>query len=177
MLVAAALCPAEVRLAADEVPGWLQPARDAALVALTALQDARPDVLFVVGEGERRLAYSSADWADLAPYGVQKRVRLGAGLCTGQGVLPPPLAIGGSLLGALPWSGDRQGYAVPADLESTAARAVGGEIADVDDRVALLVVGASDGALGDVLAGALDGQPWGEQELGDRVALWVRRTA
>ncbi|GAC1327438.1 MAG: class III extradiol dioxygenase subunit B-like domain-containing protein [Mycobacteriales bacterium] len=105
------------------------------------LVEAGPDLVFVVGDAPARLAYTGADWGDLSAYGVPVAARLGTGACSGQPILPLSLTIGAWLLGRAGWTGDRQGYGLPADLSAGDCVAIGREIADLDERVALLVMG------------------------------------
>ncbi|MDQ6649178.1 MAG: class III extradiol dioxygenase subunit B-like domain-containing protein [Actinomycetota bacterium] len=143
-LVAAAVCPHPPLLVPEVAAGAaeeLDDLRAGCDVALRGLLDADPGLVFVVGDAPARLAYTGADWGDLSAYGVAVSARLGSGACAGQPILPLSLTIGAWLVARTGWTGDRQGYGVPAGLSAAECAGIGREVADLDDRVALLVMG------------------------------------
>lgn len=158
-LVCAAVCPhppllvPEVAAGAAEELADLRAACDEALRRLVA---AGPGLVVVVGDAPDRLAYSGADWGDLSPYGVPVGARLGAGACSGQPILPLSLTIGAWLLARTGWTGDRQGYGVPAGLAADACARIGRELAGLDDRVGLLVMGDGSARRSERAPGYLD---------------------
>ena len=135
MLVAAAVCPHPPLLVHET--GDLLDACDAAVAALVAACD----FVMVVGDAPSTLAYSSGDSGSLAPYGIDLVVPLGPRVCAGRPILPLSLTIGAWLLRRTGWTGDRQGYGVAATTTAEQAAGHGREIASLDERVGLLVMG------------------------------------
>ena len=146
-LVAAAVCPHPpliVPEVAGDAAGQDDALREACRKAIAALQSARPDVLFVVGTGPERAAFSADDHGSFEGYGVGLTVKLGGGAtgaCHGQGDLPLSLTVAGWLLGQAAYRGDRQGYSVEAGISAVEAAGVGAAIAQVAPRVAVLAMG------------------------------------
>jgi hypothetical protein len=140
-LVAAAVCPHPPLLIPEVGRGVDDPVRTHARDAVRRLLDARPDLVVVVGDGPWSQAYSSADSGSLAGFGVDLTVPLGPRACGGEAVLPLSLTVGAWLLRATGWTGDRQGYAISGNATAEEAASRGVEIADLDERVALLCMG------------------------------------
>lgn len=159
MLVAAAVCPHPPLLvpevaagAAGELAG-LRAACDAALASLLA---ARPGLLFLVGSAPERASFGVGDWGSLEGYGVDLRLPLGARVCRGRAGLPLSLTVGAWLVARSGWTGDVQAHGLPADVASAEAADAGAEIADLDDRVALLVLGDASACRSERAPGWLD---------------------
>ena len=121
----------------DPDPAVVQ-APAAAIETVRELLAARPGLVFVVGRGEEDLAYSQGDSGRVP--GLDAPVALGARVCVGQPVLPVGVAIGAWLLREAGWTGDVQGYGVTQDGDPARLPGYAADIAELDDRVALLVV-------------------------------------
>jgi hypothetical protein len=143
VLIAAAVCP-HPPLIVPELAGAAAPELDdlraACASAITALADARPELLVVTGGAERTAAYPGDAAGTLRPWGVD--VRTG----TGAPCLPLSLTIGRWLLDrwraatgrALP---PLRFEAVACDAPGPECAALGRRIARMADRVALLTMG------------------------------------
>ncbi|MER5298834.1 class III extradiol dioxygenase subunit B-like domain-containing protein [Streptomyces lasiicapitis] len=152
MLVAAAVCPCPPLLV-PEVAAGAAPEMDAARAACTdaigVLAASRPDRLVVVGPAglNGRGPHPQGARGSFRGFGVDLDVRLGAAPAedTGQASereLPVSLAVAGWLLGRTAWSAAPvEGLGVGEPLAAERCIQVGGEIAAVADRVALLVMG------------------------------------
>jgi hypothetical protein len=127
MLVAAAVCPAAPMLVPELAAGAaseLDDLRDRCASAVGALAAAHPALLVVVGADTRPHATS------LAPWGVDVRLDV-----------PEPLPLG-LLVGAWLSCGHTRSFvAVAPDLEPADCAALGADLADAADTVALLVMG------------------------------------
>jgi hypothetical protein len=139
VLTAAALCPAAPLLAreltgADPVVPEL---RQACREAVDALLQANPDVVVVVGAGERTRIWDAATaQLDLTPYAPA----LGAPPAAPEDTLPLALGIGGRLLDEAGYHGRRELQEVGADEPASACGELGAFLAQAASRVALLVM-------------------------------------
>ncbi|MGW7458526.1 hypothetical protein [Streptomyces sp. NPDC054797] len=146
MLVAAAVCPAPPLLVPEVAAGAaaeLGDARTACSDALAVLAASRPDLLVVVGaaDGEQAGAYLQGARGTFRGFGVDTEVRLGEGE-EGPRPLPAPLAVGAWLLGHARWgAAPLEGLAIDASLDTARCLEAGREIAEGDERIALLVMG------------------------------------
>jgi hypothetical protein len=147
MLVAAAVCPCPPLLVpevAAGAAGELDALRDACAAALGVLAAARPDLLVVVGSGESGHVWEGGGTGTFRAYGVDRTVTLGEG-AGGGGLLPPPLApslaVAACLLERTPVQAPLHAVTVPADAPPDKALGLGRGLADLADRMALLVMG------------------------------------
>jgi hypothetical protein len=147
MLVAAAVCPCPPmivpELAAGAAPE-LDDLRAACDTALRALVAAAPELVVVVGPGDRHQRFEQGSVGGFRPFGVDLRVRLGEGSGNGEPAdeeLPPSLAVGAWLLDRAGWGGPVQGLAVPDYLDRELCRENGLQLAESAARVGLLVLG------------------------------------
>jgi hypothetical protein len=154
VLTAAALCPAAPLLAREltgadpVVPELRQACRDAA----DALVQADPEVIVVVGAGERTHAWDATKARlDLSRYAPG----LGAGPTAAE-TLPLPLGLGGRLLDEAGYHGRRELQEVGADEPAAACAALGGSLAQRAARVALLVMADGSARRGVKAPGYLD---------------------
>ncbi|ACZ85208.1 hypothetical protein [Streptosporangium roseum] len=154
MLVAAAVCPHPPLLVpelAGAAAGELDELRAACAAAVGALRDSVPDAIVVVGGADLAGAHGADAAGSFAPWGVD--VRVGAG----EPVLPLSLSIGRWLL-------EREGmaasgfHAVPFDASPEACAALGGQLAGVPGRVAMLVMADGSACLTEKSPGYLDPQ-------------------
>lgn len=160
-LVAAAVCPQPPLLVPAVAAGAAaetDEVRTACRHAVKTLLDADPGLVVVVGDAPETLAYSSADAGTFAGYGVALDVPLGPRLCAGQPILPLSLTVGAWLLADHGWSGDRQGYGVSGFTSPDDAARIGRELATLDERVALLVMGDGSYARDEKAPGYVDGR-------------------
>ncbi len=158
-LVAAAICPHPpliVPAVAGGAAAELDDLRAACDAAVAQMLDADPGLVVVVGDALRTGAFSAGDSGSFAPYGVALTVPLGPRLCAGQSVLPLSLTVGAWLLARAGWTGDRQGYGVSAETPAAVRAGYGAELAGLDERVALLVMGDGSARRGDQGPGSFD---------------------
>lgn len=159
MLTAAALCPAAPLLAREltgtdpVVPELRQACREAA----DALVQAGPDVIVVVGAGERTRAWDPATARlDLSRYAPG----LGAPPAASAS-LPLPLGLGARLLDEAGYHGRRELQEVGADDAVSACAALGASLALTAPRVALLVMADGSARRGVKAPGYLDARSAG----------------
>jgi hypothetical protein len=148
MLTAAAVCPHPPLLipsATGSGNGELEELRAACRAAVVTL--ASPDVLVVVGGGDRTVRYPEDAAGSLASYGVP--VTIGEG----DPVLPLSLTVGRWLLGsraAVLWQG------VAADAAPDDCLLLGAELAGLAPRVAILAMGDGPARRARRAPGAID---------------------
>jgi hypothetical protein len=154
VIISAALCPAPPLLAreltgADPVVPEL---RQACLNAAAGLLRARPDVIAVVGAGERTATWDGAAWLDLS------RFAPGIGLAAADGapVLPLPLGLGARLLEQAGYDGPRLLQLVGEDEPAGRCAELGAAIAGSAGRVALLAMGDGSARRGPKAPGYFD---------------------
>jgi hypothetical protein len=154
VLTAAALCPAAPLLAPEltgadpVVPELRQACRDAA----DALVHTGPDVIVVVGAGERTRTWDPAGARlDLSGYAPGPGARPAAAE-----TLPLPLGLGGRLLDEAGYHGRRELQEVGADEPASACAALGALLAQRAPRAALLVMADGSARRGVKAPGYLD---------------------
>ncbi|MEU7719653.1 class III extradiol dioxygenase subunit B-like domain-containing protein [Streptomyces tibetensis] len=148
MLVAAAVCPCPPLLVPEVAAGAapeLDAARAACTDALDALAAARPGRLVVVGPvgGAGPQNYPAGTAGSFRGFGVDLDVRLGAaeGADT-EARLPYSLGVAAWLLERTGWSdAPVEGFGVGESCPSEQCLRSGRELAALDERVALLVMG------------------------------------
>lgn len=141
MLTAAALCPAAPLLAreltgADPVVPEL---RQACREATDTLVQADPDVVVVVGAGERTRAWDAAR-ARLELSRYAPALGAGAAASTSAETLPIALGLGSRLLDEAGYHGRRELQEVGADEPATVCAALGASLARAAALVALLIM-------------------------------------
>ncbi|MEV4438488.1 class III extradiol dioxygenase subunit B-like domain-containing protein [Streptomyces sp. NPDC049577] len=148
MLVAAAVCPCTPLLVPEVAAGAaseLDALRAACLDAVAVLAAARPGRLVVVGAAEQpgRGPFPQGSTGSFRGFGVDRPVRLGTGDDTaGERELPLSLAVAAWLLERTAWATSPvEGLGVGEPLEPERCLTAGRELAERDERVALLVMG------------------------------------
>ncbi|MFE5210295.1 class III extradiol dioxygenase subunit B-like domain-containing protein [Streptomyces sp. NPDC056600] len=147
MLVAAAVCPCPPLLVPEVAQGAapeLEPLRAACDEAVRALAEAKPDLVVVVGPGERDAVHEAGATGSFRGHGVPLDVTLGEPDPRGGGAhtsLPLSLAVGAWLLARSPWRGPVRAFEAATTGDPATRRAHGAEVAGWADRVALLVMG------------------------------------
>ncbi|MFI8895188.1 class III extradiol dioxygenase subunit B-like domain-containing protein [Streptomyces paradoxus] len=148
MLVAAAVCPCPPLLVPEVAAGAapeLDAARDACTDALGVLAAARPGRLVVVGpvDGAGTETYPEGATGSFRGFGVDLGVRLGAaGGTDPRPRLPYALAVAAWLLERTGWSdAPVEGLGVGESYPPELCARTGRDIAALDERVALLVMG------------------------------------
>ncbi|MDX3072487.1 class III extradiol dioxygenase subunit B-like domain-containing protein [Streptomyces sp. NPDC088354] len=145
MLVAAAVCPCPPLLVPEVASGAsaeLDTLRAACADALAVVSAARPDLLVVVGAvgtGESSHVWEGGGTGSLRPYGVNRAVRLGDG--SDPEPLAPALTVAAALLEDARLAAPLHGCAVPEDAPAGRMLELGRGLAELADRVALLVMG------------------------------------
>jgi len=138
-LVGAALVPAAPVLIA-EISGRLRPAsapREAARSVIEQLISCAPDVIVVVAEGDHTEVFDNSAAMHLHRLGGMHR----DDYAPGARILPIPLAIGEALLRAAGWVGRTHYQLLDASTAAVEAANAGRELADVEPRVGLLLLG------------------------------------
>lgn len=157
-LVAAAVCPHPPLLVPELAAGAaaeLDGLRRACADALAELAESRPDLLAVVGCGERERDYGPGGRGDFSGYGVRDAV-------FGEGeTLPLSLAVGQYLLAQAGWGRAGRGrapslFSVRCDAAPGHCAEVGGRLAAAAPRVALLAMGDGTARLTERAPGYLD---------------------
>ncbi|MCW2875418.1 hypothetical protein [Actinacidiphila oryziradicis] len=143
MLVAAAVCPCPPLIVPEVAVGAapeLDPLRAACADAIGVLAASRPDLLVVVGAGAQARMWEGGGAGSLREYGVPLDVFLGTG-----GVVGPPLVssltVAAWLLGRTQVAAPLHACAVPADAPADRMLGLGRGLAELADRVVLLVMG------------------------------------
>ncbi|WP_345699222.1 hypothetical protein [Kitasatospora terrestris] len=141
MLIGAAVCPCPPLLvpevaagAASEVDGL----REACLAAVGELLGA--ELLVVVGTGAKAGVWTEGGVGSFHRYGVKRAVRLPSGGVDGP-ELSPSLTVGAWLLEQAGAQLPTHAVAVPADTAPERLLGLGEGLAELADRVALLVLG------------------------------------
>ena len=138
-LVGAALVPAAPVLVA-ELSGRLCPAsapREAARSEIEQLISCAPDVIVVVAEGDHTEMFDNSAAMHLHRLGGMHR----DDYAPGARILPIPLAIGAALLRDVGWLGPTHYQLLDASTSAVEAAKAGRELADVEPRVGLLLLG------------------------------------
>lgn len=141
MIVSAAICPPPPLLA-REVTG-LDPVvpelRRACAAAAERLVRSAPEVIAIVGAGGRTCTWPADGHFNLAAFAPA--LGTGAGRVLGSGPpLPLPLGLGARLLDECGYLGPRLLQSVNQDEPTTACLRLGADLADLGDRVGLLVM-------------------------------------
>jgi hypothetical protein len=143
MLVAAAVCPCPPLIVPEVAVGAapeLDPLRAACAEAIGQLETSLPDLLVVVGAAERARMWEGGGVGSLRGYGVPLEVRLGTGGAARES-LASSLTVAAWLLGRTPVAAPLHGCAVPTDAPADRMLGLGRGLAELADRVALLVMG------------------------------------
>ncbi|MCG6497561.1 class III extradiol dioxygenase subunit B-like domain-containing protein [Kitasatospora sp. A2-31] len=143
MLVAAAVCPCPPLLVPEVAAGAaaeLEALRAACDEALAALVAARPELVVVVGTGPEAEVWTEGGAGSFHRYGVPLVVRLPVGGVDGP-ELAPSLTVGAWLLERAGVKLPTHACAVPADAPTDRMLGLGQGLAQLADRVALLVMG------------------------------------
>jgi len=138
-LVGVALVPAAPVLVA-ELSGRLCPAsapREAARSVIEQLISCAPDVIVMVAEGDHTEMFDNSAAMHLHRLGGMHR----DDYAPGARILPIPLAIGAALLRDAGWFGPTQYQLLDASTAAVEAAKAGRELADVEPRVGLLLLG------------------------------------
>ncbi|MEQ4303170.1 class III extradiol dioxygenase subunit B-like domain-containing protein [Plantactinospora sp. B6F1] len=186
-LVAAAVCPHPPMIVPElavSASGELDDLRLACAGAVDRLLATRPDLVIVVGAGERTVRHGPGDAGSFRPYGLDRVLRLGPdGTRTGRADLHPELEgndlelplsllIGAWLLDRAGATGPRRGQSVATDTPADECRRIGAElVADPAGRIALLVMGDGSACRGPRAPGYDDPHA---QPYDDRVAAALR---
>jgi hypothetical protein len=139
VLVAAAICPA-APLVARELTGTdpvLPELRHACLDAVAELVASVPELIAVVGVADENGRWDPAGRLDLGAFAPA--LRYASGL-TSESILPPSLGLGGMLLDQCEYDGPRELYSVTEDDAAPDCAALGTELMQRPERVALLVM-------------------------------------
>lgn len=150
MLVSAAVCPHPPLLVQGVGPRHgrrLEVLRDACWSALRELGNASPELLVVVGVGERTEP-EIVGVGDFAAYGVPRQVVLpghAPDAAAGSG-MPLSLSVGAWILERDGWRGQVAGASVARTATRDECERLGADVAERAERVALLVM--ADGAPG-----------------------------
>ncbi|MFJ1706134.1 hypothetical protein [Kitasatospora sp. NPDC088346] len=143
MLVAAAVCPCPPLLvpavAAGAAPE-LEPLRAACGEAVGDLLDAGTELIVVVGTGPRAEVWTEGGVGSFQRYGVELAARLPLG-GPGDTELTPSLTVGAWLLEQAGAAVPTHACAVPTDTGPQRLLGLGKGLADLADRVGLLVMG------------------------------------
>ncbi|MFI2303553.1 class III extradiol dioxygenase subunit B-like domain-containing protein [Actinacidiphila glaucinigra] len=142
MLVAAAVCPCPPLLVPDVASGAapeLDPLRTACADALAVPAAARPDLLVVVGPADSAHVWEGGGTGSLRPYGVNLAVRLGDG--GDPEPLAPSLTLAAWLLNRAGSTAPLHAAGVPVSAPAARMLELGRGLAELADRVALLVMG------------------------------------
>ncbi|GAA2258362.1 MULTISPECIES: class III extradiol dioxygenase subunit B-like domain-containing protein [Kitasatospora] len=143
MLVAAAVCPCPPMLVPEVAAGAapeLEVLRTACAEAVRELLDSGAELLVVVGTGPRAQVWTEGGAGSFHRYGVDLAVRLPSGGVDGP-PLAPSLTLGAWLLTEAGAALPTHACAVPADAPPTRMLSLGKGLADLADRVGLLVLG------------------------------------
>ncbi|MFJ5234335.1 hypothetical protein ACIQBJ_31080 [Kitasatospora sp. NPDC088391] len=141
MLAAAAVCPCPPLLVPEVAAGAAEEAaglREACLAAVREL--AGVDLVVVVGTGERAGVWTEGGAGSFHRYGVAKAVRLPLGGVDGP-ELPPALTVGAWLLEEAGVRVPTHAVAVRPDTATERLLGLGRGLAELADRVGLLVLG------------------------------------
>ncbi|MCX4746511.1 class III extradiol dioxygenase subunit B-like domain-containing protein [Kitasatospora sp. NBC_01287] len=143
MLVAAAVCPCPPLLVPEVASGAaaeLEGLRAACAEAVGELLAAGPELLVLVGDGPRAEVWTEGGAGSFHRYGVPLGVRLPSGGVEGP-ELSPALTIGAWLLDRAGAALPTHACAVPGDASAERMLGLGRGLAQLADRVGLLVLG------------------------------------
>jgi hypothetical protein len=146
--------------------------RAAATEAVQTLCAADPELVIVVGGGTARARFVAGDHGSFADYGVDLRVGLpGGDRRPSASEFPLAVLVGSWLLEKAEWSGQSRAESIPAGLPQADCLRLGAELAQVADRVGMLVMG--DGAVGRTTAAPRPYDPRAEAFDRDVVAAFI----
>ncbi|AUG79930.1 hypothetical protein CFP65_5221 [Kitasatospora sp. MMS16-BH015] len=143
MLVAAAICPCPPLLVPEVAvgaAGELDGLRAACEEAVGAVLAAGPELLVVVGPGPKGGVWTEGGAGTFRGYGVPVDVRLPSGGVEGP-ELAPSLTVGAWLLERAATALPTHAVAVPEDAPTARLLGLGEGLAELADRVGLLVLG------------------------------------
>jgi len=159
MLIAAAVLPHPPLLIpaiAGGAAGELDGLRQACQFAIGQVIQSNPDVVLVVGGANEPATFEAGAVGSLSGFGLDFAVRLpgtrvtGGGQLTGasaQQELPLSLTVAAYLLSEASVATAVRGHAVDYRMSSSKAQYVGAELADVNPRVAMVVMGDGSACL------------------------------
>jgi RimJ/RimL family protein N-acetyltransferase len=139
MLAAAAICPA-APLLARELTGTdpvVPELRRASMDAVAALVASVPELIAIVGVADANGRWGSGGGLDVGAFAPA--LRYAPGLAPGA-ILPPSLGLGSMLLDSSEYDGPREFYSVTEDDPVADCAALGTQLAQRPERVALLVM-------------------------------------
>ncbi|WP_441250008.1 class III extradiol dioxygenase subunit B-like domain-containing protein [Kitasatospora sp. McL0602] len=143
MLVAAAVCPCPPLLVPEVAAGAapeLEPLRAACAEAVGELLGSGAELIVVVGTGPTPEVWTEGGAGSFHRYGVELAVRLPSGGVDGP-ELAPSLTVGAWLLDQAGTALPTHACAVPADSTPARMLGLGQGLAELADRVGLLVLG------------------------------------
>jgi hypothetical protein len=108
---------------------------------VASLVRAGPDLVLVLGGGERAARWSDGDGGSLAGFGVDMLVPLAGPVRVGRDRMPLSLTVGAWLLARSDYSGERLGFSVPDDAGDEDLAGWAEQIGDLGHRLAVLVMG------------------------------------
>ncbi|KQV21297.1 MULTISPECIES: class III extradiol dioxygenase subunit B-like domain-containing protein [unclassified Kitasatospora] len=158
MLVAAAVVPCPPLLVPEVASGAapeLEPLRAACLEAVRELSASGAELIVLVGGGPEAGVWTEGGVGSFHRYGVPRVVRLPSGGVDGP-ELAPSLAVGAWLLEQAGATTPTHACAVPADAPAERLLGLGGGLAELADRVALLVLGGGSACRSVKAPGYLD---------------------
>jgi hypothetical protein len=129
--------------------------------AIDGLWASAPDLIAVIGAGQRTMSCESSAIGSFAGYGLPLSVRFGGGQSTAAAsetrpLLPLSLTVGAWLLRDRPTSPPRVGQSVSAAANAAECAALGAALANRAARVALLVMGDGSACHGEKAPGYAD---------------------
>jgi hypothetical protein len=118
--------------------------RSACARAVRALLASRPELVVVIGAdpaSARPARWSDGDGGSMAGYGLDLVVPLAGAVRPGRCGMPLSVTVGAWLLARFGHPGDRLGFTVPAGADATELAGWAAELADLADRLGVLVAG------------------------------------
>jgi hypothetical protein len=158
-VLAAAVCPHPPLLvphvAAGAAPD-LDALRGACLDVVEQLTGRAPDVVVIVGDAPSPVDADESAGGSLAGFGVDVRAGATAADGSASSTLPLALTIGAWLLDRAGWTGRRRYVGLPTSTSSADAAALGADLADTDEQIAVLVLGDGSARRSTTAPGYLD---------------------
>jgi hypothetical protein len=158
----------------------LDPLRAACDLAVRRLLDAAPGLVVIVGGGPDAARWTDGDGGTFARYGVDLVVPLAGPVRAGRVGMPLSVTVGAWLLGRAGYAGDRLAFTVPAGAGEGDLAGWAADLADLDDRLGLLVMGdgtarrsAAAPGYADPRAAGYDAAVAAALRMGDAAALRV----
>jgi hypothetical protein len=158
MIVVAAICPCPPLLAAELVgqAEVLPELRAACSVAVGRLAAAAPDLIVVAGADDQTRSWPPDGRLNLAAYAPALSAADGGGANGGRPALPLPLGMGALLLDEAGYHGPRAFQGIAVSATSPDCLRLGGQLAALAPRVALLAMGDGSGRRSVAAPGYLD---------------------